>query len=65
MNLQKHFLPGIDRHMLFQNMRMRNNPRNRDDRTLMTLTGTRDALRASCRSLNEYYEPEVEETIHK
>ncbi|GFY15841.1 hypothetical protein TNCV_1284861 [Trichonephila clavipes] len=36
-----------------------------DDRTLMTLTGTRDALRASCRSLNEYYEPEVEETIHK
>ncbi|GBO27867.1 hypothetical protein AVEN_100083-1 [Araneus ventricosus] len=36
-----------------------------DDHTLLTLTGTRDALRASCRSLNEYYEPEVEEKIHK
>lgn len=35
------------------------------DQTLLTLTGTRDALRASSRSLNEYYEPEVEETIHK
>ncbi|GIY14974.1 hypothetical protein CDAR_114591 [Caerostris darwini] len=36
-----------------------------DDPTYLTLTGTRDALRASSRSLNEYYEPEIEETIHK
>ena len=36
-----------------------------DDQTLKTLTGTRDALRASQRSLNEFFEPEPEELIHK
>lgn len=36
-----------------------------NDQTLKTLTGTRDALRASQRSLNEFFEPEQEEMIHK
>ncbi|KAG8185261.1 hypothetical protein JTE90_023874 [Oedothorax gibbosus] len=35
------------------------------DTTLQTLTGTRDALRASFKDLNEYYEPDLEELIHK
>lgn len=35
------------------------------DTTLQTLTGTRDALRASFKDLNDYYEPELEELIHK